>query len=102
MDSFRLRFDWDRSKARSNLAKHGVSFLLGSSVLLDPLATTIFDEEHSQDEERWVTIGAATNGLHIVLVHTWQPTGPRSAIAGIISARRATRAEIVEHQENQE
>ena len=53
------------------------------------------------EEERWVTIGAASNGLHLVIVHTWQPTGPHSAIARIISARRAKRLEILEYQENQ-
>ena len=102
MESFRLRFDWDRAKARANLAKHGVGFVLASSVLLEPLATTIFDEEHSRDEERWITIGVPTNGLHLVVSHTWQPTGPNSAMARIISARRAKRPEILEYQENQE
>ena len=102
MNSFRLRFDWDSGKAKANLAKHGVDFVVASSSLLDPLATTVFDDEHSEKEERWVTIGVARNGMHFVLVHTWQPTGQNSATARIISARRAVRAEILEYQENLE
>ena len=44
--------DWvktqDPAKALSNLAKHGVSFDQAATVLLDPLALTVFDAEHSQ------------------------------------------------------
>lgn len=50
-----LDFDWDANKARTNLKKHEVSFHLATSVFRDPLAVTIFDSEHSDDEERWVT-----------------------------------------------
>ena len=55
-------FDWDANKARSNLAKHGVSFRLATSVFRDALALTIFDDDHSDDEDRWVTLGRAQNG----------------------------------------
>lgn len=63
-------FDWDPSKARGNLRKHGVSFRLATTVFHDPLALTIFDDEHSAREERWVTIGKAENGQYLVVVHT--------------------------------
>jgi len=45
-------FDWDPGKARSNQRKHGVSFRLATTVLRDPLALTIYDEEHSNGAER--------------------------------------------------
>jgi hypothetical protein len=41
---------WDPAKALSNLARHGVSFDQAATVLLDPLALTVFDAEHSQAE----------------------------------------------------
>jgi uncharacterized DUF497 family protein len=63
-------FDWDANKARTNLAKHRVSFRLATSVFRDALALTIFDEEHSDDEDRWVTLGRARNGQVLVVVHT--------------------------------
>jgi len=53
----RLVFDWATLKAESNLAKHGVSFEDAMTVFLDPRALTIFDEDHSDDEERWITLG---------------------------------------------
>jgi hypothetical protein len=40
------------------------------------LALTIFDEEHSDQEERWITLGQAANGQYLVVVHTFQHTGP--------------------------
>jgi len=54
-------FDWDPKKARANLKKHGVSFRLATSVFRDPLMLTIFDDVHSEHEERWVSIGRAEN-----------------------------------------
>lgn len=72
-------FEWDPVKARSNLAEHNVSFGLAGTVFRDPLATTIFDEEHSEEEERWVTLGQAENGQYLVVVHTYNQTNPAEA-----------------------
>ncbi|HRH82095.1 MAG TPA: BrnT family toxin [Thiobacillaceae bacterium] len=57
MNGADLDIAWDPAKAQTNLAKHGVSFAQAASVLLDPLALTVFDTSHSQDEERWFTLG---------------------------------------------
>ena len=43
-------FEWDDAKAEGNLGKHGVDFMDAMTVLLDPLAMTRFDDEHSDDE----------------------------------------------------
>ena len=70
------------------------------TVFLDSLALTLFDEEHSEeDEERWVTIGQADNGAHLVVVHTFAPNGPDTALVRIISARAATRRERQAYRE---
>ena len=50
-------FEWDLNKARSNQSKHGVSFEEAATVFRDPKALSIFDDEHSIYEDRWVTIG---------------------------------------------
>ena len=50
------KLDWDPAKARQNLQKHGVSFERAARIFLDPFAISIFDENHSNDEDRWVTI----------------------------------------------
>lgn len=92
-------FDWDPVKARSNLANHGVTFQLATTVLRDPLALTVYDEEHSETEERWVTLGLAENGQYLVVVHTWQEVSPTEFVVRIISARAAEREEIRDYQE---
>jgi uncharacterized DUF497 family protein len=84
-----LIFDWDPVKARSNLRKHKVSFDLATTVLRDPLALTIYDLEHSEQEDRWITVGLAESGQILVVVHSWRATENFKTLVRIISARRA-------------
>lgn len=88
-----LEIAWDPAKARTNLAKHGVTFEEAATVLLDPLALTVFDAAHSDDEERWFTLGRSRQGTLLAVAHTYQVTGPNTARVRIISARPATRRE---------
>jgi uncharacterized DUF497 family protein len=62
-----LRFEWDEAKSAANLRKHGVSFEESSTVFGDPEALTIYDEEHSDQEDRYINIGFAASG-HILVV----------------------------------
>jgi uncharacterized DUF497 family protein len=87
-------FQWDAVKASTNAVKHGVTFERAASVFLDPLALTVFDEAHSQDEERWWSLGHDASGVLLLLVaHTFQSTGSASASVRLISARPATKRE---------
>lgn len=54
---FFFEFEWDHNKAKTNFQKHGVYFESAAEVFRDPLALTIPDEEHSEAEVRWVTLG---------------------------------------------
>ena len=92
-------FDWDAKKARTNQKKHGVPFRLATSLFLDPLASTIFDDEHGDQEDRWVTIGRASNGQILVVVHTSSETDTGELHIHIISARRADRDEIRDYEQ---
>ena len=91
-------FDWDDAKATSNLAKHGVDFRAAMTVLLDPLALTLFDTEHSQDEERWVSVGCSSEGMLLLMIHTFIATSSHYALVRIISARAATRHERKQYE----
>ena len=94
VDELDLHFEWDPLKAQINAAKHGVSFGDAASVFRDPLAVTIFDTGHSTaGDDRWVTIGMASTGGCLIVVHTWEDLGSNTARARIISARKATKAE---------
>ncbi len=60
MEAFLYEFEWDPAKASANLNKHGLDFEQAATVFLDPLAATIPDEEHSEKEVRWITLGIET------------------------------------------
>ena len=68
------------------------------SVLLDPLTMTRFDDEHDDDEDRWISVGRATNGQLLLVVHTFNATGPKMALVRLISARPATRREREQYE----
>ncbi len=88
-----MRFEWDRSKATSNLKKHRVSFDEGVTVFYDPLAATFRDPDHSRDESRLVTIGYSAQGRLLVVCHV-----ERGRVVRLISVRRATPRERRRHE----
>jgi len=95
----RIDFDWDPEKAATNAAQHGVSFNEAMSAFRDPLARSLYDTD-STEEERWVTMGLASTGNLLVVVHTWSETGPERVAVRIISARRPTRNEARQYRED--
>jgi len=97
--SAQLEFEWNLAKAVSNLAKHGVSFAQGATVLADALALTVYDPAHSEFEDRWFTLGLSTEGRLLAVAHTYTATGADSARMRIISAREATRLERRQYED---
>jgi hypothetical protein len=93
-----LNVTWDPTKAETNQGKHGVSFGQAAGVLLDPLALTVFDEAHSEHEERWFTLGRSLSGQLLAVAHTYQVSGLTTASVRIISARAATRRERTQYE----
>ncbi len=98
MNAPQLDITWDPLKAQSNIAKHGVTFVQAATVLIDPLALTLFDAAHSESEERWFTLGFSSEGKLLALSHTYQHTGPIHVRVRIISAREATRHERQQYE----
>lgn len=92
-------FEWDTAKARTNLKKHGVSFRAATAVFRDALALTTYDDEHSEDEERWVTLGRTENGPYLVVIHTFAQVSEAEIHVRIVSARAADRQEIRDYEE---
>ena len=95
----RYEFDWDPNKERSNIRKHHISFRQAASVFRDPNQLSVYDEEHSQDEERWVTIGLDSAGVLRVVVHTFEQVEEELCQIRIISARKAASAEESQYRE---
>jgi uncharacterized DUF497 family protein len=76
--------EFDPEKNAANIVKHGVSLADGDGVLLDPLAVTIEDSA-AVDELRWITVGA--NSLGLLMVVVWTERGEEIRL---ISVRPAT------------
>jgi uncharacterized DUF497 family protein len=82
------KFEWDPEKAKKNLKKHGVSFEEASTIFDDPLYISFLDEEHSDEEERHITIGMSVKARLLMAAHT-----ARRNLTRLISARKATKNE---------
>jgi uncharacterized protein len=98
----RYEFDWDSAKAQANIAKHGVAFELAMTVFNDPLAMSRFDDDNSDDEPRWVTLGETSDAQLMVVVHTYVEMAPGRVAIRIISARRPTGREQRQYREGTE
>jgi uncharacterized DUF497 family protein len=92
-----LIFEWDAKKAEQNLGKHGVSFGEASTIFADPLARTIPDPLHSEDETRFITTGLSHRRRRLVVAYT-----ERAERIRIISARAATPRERNKYAEGRE
>ena len=92
-----LRFEWDETKAETNLSKHKVSFHEAQTLFLDPLARIFDDELHSVDELREIIIGPSSDDRLLLVSFTEREIG----LVRIISARFATKRERNDYEENQ-
>jgi len=89
-----MDFGWDDAKAEANHRKHGVSFPEAMTVFADPLTLTGYDPDHSDNEDRYITMGLSAAGRLLLISHT-----DRGETVRIISARRATRAERKDYED---
>jgi len=89
-----IKFEWDSRKARRNLRKHGIDFDEATTVFADTLSITIADPNHSEDDERWITIGLSNRHRLLVVIHIEEEGTIR-----IISARAADRIERRKYEE---
>jgi len=98
--AFNYHFEWNATKTISNLRKHGVSFESATTVFNDPLMLSIPDLEHSEKEERWLTMGLTQNRKTLVVIHTYQEITQDAVNVRIISARPATKQEQRQYEVN--
>jgi uncharacterized DUF497 family protein len=89
-----MEFEWDSVKAESNETKHGVSFLESATVFGDVLSLTFPDPDHSDEEDRFITIGMSHRQRLLIVSHT-----NREERLRIISARETTRSERKQYKE---
>lgn len=95
----RTRFEWDASKAASNLAKHRVSFEIAARAFADPFL--LMEQDRIENgEHRWQTLGMVDGRLVLVVAHTVGEDDDGVEIIRIISARRAEPKERKRYEQN--
>ncbi len=84
-----MHFDWDEDKNLANREKHGLTFEEAQELFLSNANyLEIFDEAHSDHEDRFIAIGPISGGVIMVFF-----TERNEDIIRIISARPATKRE---------
>lgn len=91
-----MKFVWDPAKEKINIQKHKITFTESCYVFADQYSLTLFDEEHSENEDRWITLGQTPNGKILLVVHTFRKIDEMEVIR-FISSRKATRKEAKEY-----
>jgi uncharacterized protein len=88
-----IGFEWDQSKNKINISKHGVDFQEVITIFEDPSLLTLYDENHSTlDIDRWISMGINRSGTLYLVVHINVIQDEKETIR-IISARKPTRNE---------
>ncbi|EJF82126.1 MULTISPECIES: BrnT family toxin [Bartonella] len=94
----KIRFEWDETKARSNLRKHRVSFEIAARVFADPFAM-VKQDRIENGEYRWQTLGLVDGFLLLLVAHTVHDDKDGIEVIRIISARRANSKERKRYEE---
>jgi uncharacterized protein len=82
-----MEFEWDQSKERVNLRRHGISFDEARRIFDGPVLTRVDDREH-YGEVREISLGMLSPDAPLIVVHT-----ARGEKTRLISARKANRQE---------
>jgi uncharacterized protein len=89
-----MNYEWDEAKAKSNLAKHGISFLAAAEALKDPYKLEDVDVDYGEERNQVLCL---YKGMAILFVVT---TEPNVNVCRIIGARRADRDEQARYWKN--
>ncbi len=91
-----IQFEWDEDKNKRNREKHGVWFEEAKSVFDDLSSRVFLDQEHSDEEDRFLILGMRSAARLLVVGHCYKES---DSITRIISARKATQREVNFYEE---
>lgn len=89
-----LEFEWDPEKSKKNVSKHDIAFIEAATVFSDSLSVTYGDPDHSDEEDRFITVGFSSSGKLLMVSHT-----DRNDRIRIISARKLVRKERKQYEQ---
>ncbi|QTR46399.1 BrnT family toxin [Thiothrix litoralis] len=93
----KLTFEWDTNKEKTNIKKHGVSFVDAKTAFHDEYAMQFYDPDHSDDEDRFILLGTNHQLKTLVICHCFRQT---ETVIRIISARHADASEQAAYWSN--
>jgi uncharacterized protein len=70
-----------------------------TEVFQDLNALSLFDPDHSENEDRWITLGLSEKASLLVVIHTFLEKKDGTVIIRIISSRKATKQEVLTYGE---
>lgn len=91
-----MKFEWDENKNSINIQKHNISFEEAITVFKDIKSVLLYDESHSDDEDRFNIIGMSQMSNLLIVCHCYRES---DTVIRIISARKPNREEIVYYEE---
>jgi uncharacterized DUF497 family protein len=77
-----MKFAWSPDKEQENIIKHGIGFFDATEVFRDPFRMERHDDDSSDEEDRWQTMGFFNDVLFVIYTE-------REDVTRIISARVA-------------
>jgi uncharacterized protein len=86
-----VHFEWDKTKNRANIVKHGISFETAKLIFDDPHLVS-FPERNVEGEEPWQSLGSADGIVILAVAHTVHDSDGNEVVR-IISARKASPSE---------
>lgn len=91
-----MQFEWDDEKEQINISKHGIDFSTAALVFGDDNRLEYYDALHSENEDRYITIGLIDGIAYLVMVVYTE----RGEAIRLISARKATKQEWRRYYDN--
>jgi len=89
------KFEWNEEKNLINIKKHNLSFEESKEAFYDEYALLVYDQEHSDDEDRFYQIGMIKNLSIVTVIFCIR----KEDTIRIISARYANKKEIEKYEE---
>lgn len=83
-----LNFVCNAEKNKRNLKNHGLDLVQASMAFFDPFAFSVFDDAHSEEEDRFALLGKLGGERLVYIAYTM-----RGETIRLISARKATLVE---------
>jgi uncharacterized protein len=87
-------FEWGPIKARENWNKHNVAFDEAATIFRDSKELSVFDPDHSETEDRWITMGILEKGRLLIVSHTYREEGGGRSRSGFFQVGKLQKKKL--------